>query len=55
MAKKAHFHLRKKELEAKKGRALNADEIAAEEKAAAGSFETQVSPTLWLASHIGNT
>jgi hydroxymethylglutaryl-CoA synthase len=55
MAKKAHFHLRKKELETKKGRALTADELAAEDKAAAGSFENQVAPTLWLASRIGNT
>ena len=55
MAKKAHFHLRKTELEATKGRALTGDEAAAEHSAATASFETQVASTLWLASRIGNT
>ncbi len=55
MAKKAHLHLRKLELKAKLGRDPTAEEQAAEDKAAAVSFENQVAPTLALAARIGNT
>ncbi|MBC7795175.1 MAG: hydroxymethylglutaryl-CoA synthase family protein, partial [Clostridia bacterium] len=55
MAKKAHLHLRKQELAWMKGRALTAEESAAEDKAGAASFEKQVAPSLGLASRIGNT
>jgi hydroxymethylglutaryl-CoA synthase len=55
MAKKAHLHLRKKELTARLGHELTPEETAAEERAAAISFENQVAPTLALAARIGNT
>ena len=55
MAKKAHLHLRKLEVKAKLGRDLTAEELLAEDRAAAISFENQVAPTLALAARIGNT
>ena len=55
MAKKAHLHLRKLEVQATLGRELTAEEQAAEDRAAAISFENQVAPTLALAARIGNT
>lgn len=54
MAKKAHVHLRKSELE-DRGVVLDEAAIAAEEIAAAASFERQVAPGLSLAARIGNT
>jgi hydroxymethylglutaryl-CoA synthase len=55
MAKKAHAHVRKCELEDLAGGALDAAALAREESDGAASFETQVAPTLMLASRIGNT
>jgi hydroxymethylglutaryl-CoA synthase len=55
MARKAHAHLRRVELEARAGAALGAEALAAEESAGARSFEAQVAPSLVLASLIGNT
>jgi hydroxymethylglutaryl-CoA synthase len=55
MARKAHAHLRRLELEELRGAALDADAAAREEAAGAASFERQVAPSLMLASRIGNT
>jgi hydroxymethylglutaryl-CoA synthase len=55
MARKAHAHIRKCELEDVNGGALGAEALAREEAAGAASFEAQVAPSLMLASRIGNT
>jgi hydroxymethylglutaryl-CoA synthase len=55
MARKAHAHIRKCELEDLKGGALDADALAREEAQGTASFEAQVAPSLMLASRIGNT
>ena len=55
MARKAHLHVRKTELEGRAGAPLEGEALAAEEKAAAASFEAQVASSLWLPSRVGNT
>ncbi len=55
MARKAHAHLRRTELEERNGGPLDEAAIASEEAALAASFEKQVAPSLMLASRIGNT
>jgi hydroxymethylglutaryl-CoA synthase len=55
MARKAHAHVRRVELEELNGGALDAVALAREEAAGAASFEAQVGPSLMLASRIGNT
>ena len=55
MAKKAHAHVRRAELEARAGAPLAAEALAVEERACAKSFDEQVAPSLLLASQIGNT
>ena len=55
MARKAHAHIRKCELEDVGGAALDAVARAREDALDAASFETQVAPSLMLASRIGNT
>jgi hydroxymethylglutaryl-CoA synthase len=55
MARKAHAHIRKCELEDLAGHALDEGALAHEESRGAASFEAQVAPTLMLASRIGNT
>ena len=55
MARKAHAHIRKCELEDLTGAALDAEALAREEAHGAASFEAQVAPSLMLASRIGNT
>jgi hydroxymethylglutaryl-CoA synthase len=55
MARKAHAHVRKWELEQRNGGPLDAAAVTQEETAGAASFETQVAPSLTLASRIGNT
>jgi hydroxymethylglutaryl-CoA synthase len=55
MARKAHAHLRKGELEEANGGPLDAAAVAREEADGAASFEMQVAPSLLLASRIGNT
>lgn len=55
MARKAHLHVRRTELEDRLGRPLDADELAAEDAAGAASFERQVVPSLELPARIGNT
>lgn len=55
MAKKAHAHVRKCELEDLAGGALDVATLGREEVDGAASYETQVAPTLMLASRIGNT
>lgn len=55
MARKAHAHLRRLELEEKSGGQLDAAALEHEEGEGASSFERQVAPSLMLASRIGNT
>ncbi len=55
MARKAHAHIRKCELEDSTGGPLDAIAQAREETDGAASFEAQVAPSLMLASRIGNT
>jgi hydroxymethylglutaryl-CoA synthase len=55
MARKAHAHLRRCELEDASGGPLDAAAQAREDADGAASFETQVAPSLLLASQIGNT
>lgn len=55
MARKAHAHVRRVELEELNGGPLDAAALAREEAAFAASFERQVAPSLLLASRIGNT
>jgi len=55
MAKKAHARVRRMELEELSGAPLDAAALALEETNGAASFETQVAPSLMLASRIGNT
>jgi hydroxymethylglutaryl-CoA synthase len=55
MARKAHAHLRKSELEDLRKGPLDAAALAREEADGAASFEAQVAPSLELASRIGNT
>jgi hydroxymethylglutaryl-CoA synthase len=57
MAKKAHAHLRKCDIEDRDGaRApLTATALEREEREGAASFEEQVAPSLSLAARIGNT
>jgi hydroxymethylglutaryl-CoA synthase len=55
MAKKGLVLLRQCDLEDRLGRALSDAEKAADEPAAAASFETQVAPSLALPARIGNT
>ena len=55
MARKAHAHLRRCELEDARGAPLDAAAQAREDADGAASFETQVAPSLVLASRIGNT
>lgn len=54
MARKAHAHLRRIDLEATRGVPLREDEEKAEAEAAAASFEKQVAPSLRISSEIGN-
>ncbi len=55
MARKAHAHLRKSEIEDQAGGALDAAALAREEKLGATSYRDQTAPSLMLASRIGNT
>jgi hydroxymethylglutaryl-CoA synthase len=55
MARKAHAHVRKCELADMGGIALDAAALAREEALGVASFESQVAPSLMLASRIGNT
>jgi hydroxymethylglutaryl-CoA synthase len=55
MARKAHAHIRKCELEDVGGAELDAVARAREDALGAASFDTQVAPSLMLASRIGNT
>ena len=55
MARKAHAHIRRQELEDAGGSALDAAALAREEALGTASFESQVAPSLLLASRIGNT
>ena len=55
MARKAHLHLRKCDLEDQAGGPLDAAAIEREEKLGASSHADQVAPSLMLASRIGNT
>jgi hydroxymethylglutaryl-CoA synthase len=55
MARKAHAHLRRLELEEQSGAVLDAAALEREEIAGAASFEQQVAPSLMLASRVGNT
>lgn len=55
MAKKAHLHLRRVELDDHLGRAPTEAELAAEDAASAASFEETVAPSLELPARIGNT
>jgi hydroxymethylglutaryl-CoA synthase len=55
MARKAHAHLRRCELEELSGGPLDAAALAREETRGAASFEEQVASSLLLASRIGNT
>ena len=55
MARKAHAHLRRVELEELSGGALDEGALAREEADGAASFEAQVAPSLMLPSRIGNT
>lgn len=55
MARKAHLHVRRTELEDRAGKPLEGEALAAEEKAGGVSFETQVASSLWLPSQVGNT
>jgi hydroxymethylglutaryl-CoA synthase len=55
MARKAHAHLRKCELEEITKSPLDAAALAREEAEGAASFERQVASSLLLASRIGNT
>jgi hydroxymethylglutaryl-CoA synthase len=55
MARKAHAHIRKQELEEAGGTRLDTAALAREEALGIASFETQVAPSLLLASRIGNT
>lgn len=55
MARKAHAHVRRIELEEQHGGPLDEAALAREEIAGAASFEEQVAPSLGLVSRIGNT
>jgi hydroxymethylglutaryl-CoA synthase len=55
MARKAHAHIRRLELEEANGAPLDAGAVAREEAFGAVSFDQQVAPSLLLASRIGNT
>jgi hydroxymethylglutaryl-CoA synthase len=55
MARKAHAHIRSCELADSGGIPLDAAAIAREDAQGTASFETQVAPSLMLASRIGNT
>lgn len=55
MARKAHAHIRRVELEERNGGALDQAALAREEVDGAASFEAQVAPSLMLPSRIGNT
>jgi hydroxymethylglutaryl-CoA synthase len=54
MARKAHAHLRRIELEDQIG-SLDAPALEREEKLGAASYQEQIAPSLMLASRIGNT
>lgn len=55
MAKKAHLHVRRTELEDRAGAPLAGEALAAEEAAGNASFAAQVAPSLLLPSRVGNT
>ena len=55
MARKAHLHLRKCDLEDRDRGPLDAASLAEEEQAGPASFERQVAPSLLLPARIGNT
>ncbi|CAN5877645.1 hydroxymethylglutaryl-CoA synthase [soil metagenome] len=54
MARKAHLHVRRCDLEDRAGE-LDAAALAREETEGAASYDRQVAPTLMLASRVGNT
>ncbi|MDB4935579.1 MAG: Hydroxymethylglutaryl-CoA synthase [Labilithrix sp.] len=55
MARKAHLHVRRCELEELAGAPLDAAALAREEREGAASFDAQVAASLLLASRVGNT